>query len=446
MDTGFCRYDEKREAHVANSRTLKPRSAYDPSGRAGVLDYLPVAVFAALPTAGLVAGPSYAPLVFGFGVVELLAAAAVGEALPRLDRGFLLFAILFAGLGWASLLWSIAPQASWRGALQLSAVFAAALVVLGARPPSPRAQGPLFRAAAIAFAVGAVLIGIDAVTGWHLQALFAKDAADIPSKYNRGADYLVLLAWPLFARTAMRSEWAMLALVLVSTALALLFAPSVTGRIAALVGLVVFLLALLSCRIAVSGLAAASALIAVGTPFLVRAIAHQRAQIAAHFLPTPHLRMSGLARLEIWDYMTARIFERPVLGWGLWSAKSVPIGAQRVEHFLYAGLRGNYPHNQWLQFWLETGALGAGIALAFALFVLARIARSQAAAIRPFAYAAFASAMTISLANYDIATDSWWAAIAACAYLFTADAAERAHIGGGEGHYNGAAHDDQSHR
>ena len=402
------------------ARPLRDPPPHAGEGRAGVLDYLPVAVFAALPTIGLVAGPSYTAFVFGLGVLQLIAAVATGRALPRLDRGLFCFAILFAGLAWASTLWSIAPAASRAGALQLTAIFAASLVVLGAGPPSPRVCDPLFRAMGIAFAIGAAVVSIDAATGYRFQGWLSAGTADLATKYNRGADYLVLLAWPVLAWAVARRERAVLALVLASTALALLFAPSATGRVAAAAGLAVLVLAVRSRRVAASGLAAVSLLIAAGTPFLVRALAHDRAALAARFLVTPHLKISGLARLEIWDYMTARLFERPLLGWGLWSAKFVPIGAGEAGRYLYAGLQGNYPHNEWLQLWVETGSLGAAVALVFALFVLVRISRSQASATVPFAYAAFACAMTISLADYDIATDSWWAAIVACGWLFTA--------------------------
>jgi exopolysaccharide production protein ExoQ len=399
-------------------RGLEGRTATDPAGRA--LDYLPVAVFAALPSVGLVAGPAYSAVVFGFGMAELLAAAIAGRPWPRLDRGLLLVAVLLCGLSWASALWSIAPAASRHGALQLTAVFAAALVTLGVRPPAPRALDLLFRAATTACAVGAVVIGIDAATGFRLQAWLAAGAADIPTKYNRGAEYLVLIAWPLLAGAALRRDRASFAVVLASTGLALAFAPSATGRIAAAAGLCVLLLVLLSRRLVAAGLAAVSALIAAATPFLLHALAYDRAAIAAHFFVTPHLRVSGLARLEIWDYMTARVLQRPLLGWGLWSAKDVPVSAAETGRYLYAGLQGNYPHNEWLQLWVELGAAGAAVALAFAFLVLRRIDKSLSPALRPFAYAAFASAMTISISNYDVATDSWWAALAACAWLFGA--------------------------
>ena len=407
----------------ARARPLPDPPPHAGEGRVGVFDWLPVALFAALPTVGLFAGPAYAALVFGFGLAQLLG-SAMGRRMPRPALPLLCFAAAFAALGWASLLWSIAPRATSHGALQLSAVFAAALLVLAAPPPAPRVLDPLCRAAAIAVAIGAAILFLDAATGFHLQALLSRDTADIPAKYNRGADYLAVLLWPVAAWAAARRERAMLALVFLAAGLALFAAPSVTGRVAALVGLGALLFAFLSPRLALGAIAAATALIAAATPFLLHALAQQRGAIAARLLVTPHLKLSGLARLEIWDYMTARIFERPLLGWGLWSAKFVPVGAGQASAYRYAGLGGNYPHDQWLQAWLETGALGAAIALLFALFVLRRIARAPQAA-RPFACAAFAAALTISLSNYDVATDSWWAAIAACAYLFAALAATK---------------------
>jgi len=57
------------------------------------------------------------------------------------------------------------------------------------------------------------------------------------------------------------------------------------------------------------------------------------------------------------------------------------------------------------------------IAIVFTLLVLRRI-RSMPPSQRPYAYAAFAAAMTISCINFELTTDSWWAALAACGALF----------------------------
>jgi exopolysaccharide production protein ExoQ len=118
--------------------------------------------------------------------------------------------------------------------------------------------------------------------------------------------------------------------------------------------------------------------------------------------------------------MSARVFERPILGWGLSSSKAVPIHPDELSQYLSANTQGIYPHNQWLQLWLETGAIGAALALTLALVILARTRKSLAPDLQPFGYGAFASALTISLANFEITTGSWWAALVASGYLFAA--------------------------
>jgi len=266
-----------------------------------------------------------------------------------------------------------------------------------------------------------VIIAVDAWTGYHLQSSHA-------TKYNRGADYLVLIAWPLLARAASRRDRAGVCLLALSAACVLSLGPSATGRLAALVGAAVLGASWLSRRMTWRCLAAGTAALAGLTPFLLGVVAEHRSFIASHLLLTPHLHASGLHRLEIWDYMSARVLERPILGWGLWSSTAVPIRPDELARYVYADAQGIYPHNQWLQLWLETGAVGVALALTLALVVLARTAKSLAPEFQPFAYAAFASTLAISMANFEITTDSWWAALVASAYLFAAlgcPAAER---------------------
>jgi O-antigen ligase len=85
---------------------------------------------------------------------------------------------------------------------------------------------------------------------------------------------------------------------------------------------------------------------------------------------------------------------------------------------VYAGPGGIYPHNQWLELWVELGAPGAVLGLMFAVLVLRRVLLLPVG-VRPFAYAAFASAMTVASVNYEVVTDSWWCALAACGLLFS---------------------------
>ena len=67
---------------------------------------------------------------------------------------------------------------------------------------------------------------------------------------------------------------------------------------------------------------------------------------------------------------------------------------------------------------METGFLGLLLGLAFALLVLWRIF-ALAPALRPYAFAAYVMAMAVASLGFEITTDSWWAALAASAALFS---------------------------
>ena len=362
----------------------------------------------ALPVVGLVAGPLYAALVFGLGGTASVLAAAAERRAPALDRPFAALALAFAALCWASALWSIVPGRSAVAAGQLSLILAAALVVLALPPPAADVRATAMRWLPRAMSLGVAVLCLDTALGYPLQGLMGHEG----TKYNRGLNYLVLLAWPLAAAFAAERRWMSVAAVAGLMALAVTVGVSVTGALALAAGGAVFLLALLLGGATAPALFGLMAALVAALPFLLHAAAAARQSL------WPYIKFSGFHRLEIWDYMTARVLEQPWLGWGLFSAKFVPIRPEELATYRYANDSGVYPHNQWLELWIETGAVGAALGLAFLALVLWRI-RARPAAIRPFAFAACGSALTISWLNFEIATDSWWAALTASALLFT---------------------------
>jgi hypothetical protein len=386
-----------------------PRSA----ALAPVIDrWVPVAVFAALPTLGLAAGPSYAALVFGLAVVQLVGDLALGRRIPAIDRPLVALAGGFLILCWASVTWSVAPSDSLRGAGQETTILLLVLIVCTRRPAAGGLAGAVFPVMLAACLVGVVAAGVDMKLGYHLEAVVSgKPGLASATKYNRGLDYLALIVWPVLGFAVWRRWWRRACLLMCAVIAAEAIGLSLAGRMAVAVGLGVLLLAWVFPRVLPACLTLATGVFAAGLPLLLHAAAAYRAALA------PYLKPSGVHRLEISDYMTARVFERPLLGWGLSSAKSVPIHPAELTQYIYVDPRGVYPHNQWLELWVELGAVGAVFGLALAGLVLWRIRRLPVS-IRPFAYATFAAAMAVSCVNYEITTDSWWAALGASAALF----------------------------
>jgi O-antigen ligase len=247
---------------------------------------------------------------------------------------------------------------------------------------------------------------------YPLQSILtARPGLQSSTKYNRGLDYLVLIAWPELAWLCWRRHWKCAVLFAVAVITALTIGSSLAGRVAVVTGAVVLALAWCMPRLVAVVLGWGAACLAALMPFALRWLATNRA------LLVPYIKFSAVNRLEIWDYMTARVLQRPLLGWGISSANAVPIRPEELARYVYVTSAGTYSHNQWLELWVETGALGAMAGLALATMVLRRI-RDMPAPLRPFAYAAFGSAMTISCINFEVTTDSWWAALAASGFLF----------------------------
>jgi O-antigen ligase len=373
--------------------------------------WLTIAVFAALPSVGLIAGPSYAPLVFGFGVVQAVL-GGMRRQWPSIDRQLGLLALSFAALCWASVGWSVDPARSTSAALQVTVVLVGALFVLASPLPRTETAERLFRVMVIATAVGCAILVIDTALNFTLQQhMLQRPPPLVGTKYNRGMDHLVLVVWPVLGYLAYRRDWKGALLMGVPLLCAVAVTMSLAAKVAMTVGLLVLFAALWLPRLTPPLLAAVMVTVAAATPLGLHLLADQRAALA------PYLKISGLHRLEIWDHVTTHLFARPMLGWGIASSTQLPMPPEELHHYLILNGTNIYAHDQWLELWVETGALGAVVGLAFSLLILRRIERTSAA-IRPFAYAGFGAGVLISCVNFEVMTDSWWAAVAASGFLF----------------------------
>jgi len=374
-------------------------------------DGVSLGLIAALPVVGLLVGPAYAGLAWALGAVRLAAAVIGARPRPAVDWGLLNTAWVFLVVCLVGCWWAAAPLHSLRETAQLAVILAASLVLLADRSMPAALVPRVFAAISLAVALGGLMLCADRALGFPLQHLLVARHEYPETKYNRGVDYLSLLVWPVVGFWGTRGRpWRALgvgAVVAVATGAG----HSTTGRVAFALGLGTLLLARRAPVPAARLLFVVVAVLAVTLPFWVHALAADR------FVLWHMIKPSFMHRLEIWDYMSDRVFERPWLGWGLGNAHDVPIMPAELSAYTFVDPHGVYPHNQRLELWLETGALGVAIAVLFAMLVMRRIA-AAADAVQPFMVAAAAAALAVSHANFELTTDSWWAALAVTAYLF----------------------------
>jgi len=375
------------------------------------VDIVSVVLLAALPLVGLLLGPIYAALAWVLGGLRLVGALALRREAPVLDWTL---AVLAAGFSLACLmgaLWSIVPAHTLGETGQLAAILAASLVVIADRSMPSALASRVFGAFTIALIAGVAILVTDHVLHYWLERHLTGKAEIPGTKYNRGEDYLTLLMWPSLAYWWLSRRKIYAALVVGAVCVAAIFGLSTTARVILPASFATFLAASLAARGTRRLMALAVIAMAATLPFLLRMLARDRA------LLWHRVKESGLHRLEIWDYMTARVLERPLAGWGLGAAKYVPIRPAEQASYVFVKPSGIYPHQQWLQLWLETGAAGVVLGTLFALLVLHRIGRLPPR-LAPFALATFTAAIVLSFSSFEITTDSWWAALALTTLLF----------------------------
>ncbi|HAK96493.1 MAG TPA: hypothetical protein DCM87_16260 [Planctomycetes bacterium] len=227
---------------------------------------------------------------------------------------------------------AIAMCAAW-GAVQYAAGSGTFEAVSGVR----RARGPFAYPNTLAYAalLGTVLLGGELLSGAPGRA----------GRWGRIAGAAALLA--------------VLALTASVTVIALAF-------------LALGLFLLLTRRTAL--LAAAVVLALAACPLLLPRLSMLAASEPSVDLADGHARNTLTARLDIWRGLLSVARERPVWGWGL---RSVPRVSPVQDEIRGAG---SEPHNDFLLFLVEGGAVGLAGFIAFHLAALRMLARRAAAA------------------------------------------------------------------
>ncbi|MDR3425765.1 MAG: O-antigen ligase family protein [Alphaproteobacteria bacterium] len=366
-------------------------------------------IYVAAATLGAFTGGAWGAIGIG-GAVALflgLSAAEGKAALPQ--RGCAFFTLTVLWVWGAELPFSSHVAVSLAMWLRLASIFLPLLLLSSKRLQTVAFSRAFVPTIALAMGIGAVCLGGELISGGFLLHLLKKPTASL-TEYNRGMAHMVILSFPIFAGLWQAGKKKQVALL----ALALLFPASLTdshtAKLALFVGAVCTGVAFYRPLWVQRGLAGGT-IVLMGWPFYA-----QRIFLAVRN-DLDRLHDSFRHRLEIWDYLSYRIAERPVWGWGLGTTHMLDYTKPHGNLYRFATQAAPHAHNFIVQVWVETGLVGLAVVLIFLLWILRRIL-SLNPSLRPFALGGFAAALTVSLFGFDFWTDALWAAFALSAFVF----------------------------
>jgi len=368
---------------------------------------LSLAAFLVLPLAVLASA--------GETVLLLITAVAAGIVLgpSTLRMAFITpiwVHVLFSIAGWGALsaLWGIDSGDALRLALSLAVLFAASAPILdlaGQLDSVGREQ--FLRWMWLGIGVGAALLATELFAEFPLLRAVLGLPRNGPGSPHIGLlgpalAVLVLMLWPLVA-----SAWNLARGKAISAILGVAVLVAAGGNLAVgaalAFGAVAFIAVRFGGRPVVFGLTGAAVVVLVAAPIL--ASLPDPDALAARFSED---QRSALHRLYIWEFTAERIAEKPILGWGLDSSRSIP-GADELV-FPSGRLLSLHPHNAALQVWLELGGLGA-MALTALIFVTGRAIAAIAEPLpRAGAAGTFTAALAIAFLSFGI-WQNWWVAV-----------------------------------
>ncbi len=324
---------------------------------------------------------SFLPAVTG--LLGVAYAYAVTRKLPPLDIKLFGFFAALCLLATASALWSPDTNFSLERSGKLAAIFFSAAIFFlftGLVNHSIAKKETFALAAAIICALAGITVVFEYQTMFAITRLFIDTSEGIPESIqngyliNRNTIFLMMLSMPvlLFLYTSdltKRKKQIFMGAVFVCVTAALYYSSSQTAQISAIVAGIMMLYPAQH-KLARRALMAGVVLCMVAAPLFAPAAQHV-------FFPDPHAEPAGFLRaasiphrLEVWSFVSNKIMQKPVLGWGvdctrfLYSDEIMPhMNTKNVLH----------PHNAVLQIWIEFGAAGILLAVGFVIFLLRRI-------------------------------------------------------------------------
>jgi len=369
---------------------------------------------------------SVGPLIYAASlatVAAMLVLTCASLVVSRQDSSSIVVKSILPLAGFAPLLvwmllsaaWSLDGGASVDVTLRLVVLFLSGtlLVTSFASLPIERLAGPL-TAVGLGFAGASVVVAVDLELGGHLARFLHEprlNGVDPALGYGRAATlHAILLAPVLVGLLRLGFPRLAVGFALLGAA-AILETSSLSAKTALAVGLFVLVAVWVVPRLRWIGLGVFGCAV-VGLPliFPLPLGAEAACWLADH-------KASAAHRLEIWSFVTERIRQRPLTGWGLDAARRLPDGTRPVviHHCDEAGRPDGialsnqalplHPHNAVLQVWLELGGVGVALGfgpLIFAIWHAFRIPKWRIPPVQAMIAATFAAAVSIGLISFGI--------------------------------------------
>ncbi len=363
----------------------------------------------------LLAAKAVVPLVFAAALAGGLVLGTSALPWRVIDRRLAGALALFIAWCLVAAWWSFHPADAATLALRVGVLLLVLLYLAGlVRLLDDRQRKRVVHGLCLGFAVAASIVLIDLLFGMPIFGLLKGTAGGGNTNWqlNRGVSALAILVWPL-AAFAWRQGWHAAALLLPSAFFALTLLSDSSSSMIALGA------ALLATAVACFGRAAARLVLAAAVVGTLLA-----APLAVDLIPRAGLDQdemlprNALHRLHIWEVVSDRIGERPVLGWGFDASPDLPTAG--VEPFA-PGVKiiPSHPHNGALQIMVETGAVGILFAVAVLVLIARRIDRLGSPAM-VFAVAMFVTVLGIASIAYGLWQSHWLALAGAAAAVFVA--------------------------
>lgn len=373
--------------------------------------YLPhfvLLLYLVAATIGALQGGLWASLGIGGGIVLLIAVWAAQKKFPKPPNDLASMAGAFLLAVAAMNFQSSQPGLSWQEWAKLAGIFVPLLFLLS--PPIVARIGhpKLFVFLPIAAVLGGLTLALKLYFSGAVNADF--QTAVKLAKYNRGFSHLMLVAFPVIAALWLSKHRWLIAPFLILLLIPASLTESRSSKLALVIGLAV-IAAAHAAPLLVQRLMAAGTLITITWPFAARELFLKYPGLL------PRIPPSWRARMEIWDYMSYRIQERPWLGWGLGTSHTLPFAQPHGAQYVFVSVPAAHPHNVMTQLWVELGLPGLALGLAFAFLTLGKAGKFDPRLV-PFTLGAWAAALCLSLMAYDFWTDSLWAAFAMTALAF----------------------------